>query len=210
MERIDKYISSLTNRLQIDRELRMDIMNELKSHLEDKVSENMSSGMSEEESIEEAIRQFGSQEELRNQIWQANIRRLRLRSIIRWALRVTLGPAAIIFTIFYFCGFLLTAFNVNVFSNMGDFTKRQGALISALRTRQQRNLTYDERFILNEDAESIVEKFPDNPVYCANDILIYLFEKQAKPEKMNCFIIHCGVINTKHFLMKISKTMPGY
>ncbi|MCK4307561.1 hypothetical protein KAW50_04970, partial [candidate division WOR-3 bacterium] len=197
MERIDKYVSSLTNRFRMDRELHMDVKNELKSHLEDKVSENMASGMSEEKSIEEALKQFGPPEELANQIWKANIRRMRMRSVVKWALRVTLGPAAIAFTIFHFISSFCIDTNIllgqltltqsqenlivrtlSVLSN--KLAKSTDSIISTLETRQQKNLTDDERFILNADAEAIAKRFPNNPVYCANDILVYLSKDRGK------------------------------
>lgn len=186
---IDKYVNFLTKRLQMDRELQMDIKNELKSHLEDKISENMISGMSEEESIDTAVKQFGPREELESQIWKANIGRMRVCSVIKWGLRVTLGPAAIAFTIFHlFTLFLLTAsYNTISFSRhegRGLFLGEISQLaISCMRARQQKNLTENERFIVNANARSLAKRFPNNPVYCANDIVTHLANKSKIRDK---------------------------
>ena len=100
-KRIDKHVNFLTDRLEIDRELQMDIKNEMRSHLEEKIDENIASGMGEEESVDKAIKQFGPREELAEKIWRANIGRMRMHSVIKWVLRLTLVPAAIAFTIFH-------------------------------------------------------------------------------------------------------------
>lgn len=186
MEKIDKYVNSLTNRLQIDRELQMDIKNELRSHLEDRVNENIASGMSEEKSVEEAIKQFGASEELRDQIWEANIRRMRVRSVAKWALRVTLGPAAIIFTIFHLL--FLSSFFLSLPMLLGEGGRLSGiaeSVMSVSKARHQKRLSDDERFILNADAESIAKRFPNNPIYCVNDITIFLSKNGAKIEDKN-------------------------
>ncbi len=181
--KIDSCVKALTERLGMDRELQMDVAKELRTHLEEAVEKYRASGMDEEESVEAALKHFGPSEKLAEQIWQANRGRMRVRALVKWFLRVTLVPAALAFTVFYF-------FQPY---RLGQTLSAKGLLPEArwMSHRQERLLTDDEWFILYGDEslldkvaqqESIAKKFRDNPVYYANYITTYLAANEEKIE----------------------------
>jgi len=187
--KLDDCVRALTKRLGMDRELQRDISQELKSHLEEAVEECKQAGMDEDESIESALKHFGSSEELVNQIWQANRGRIRIRSIIRWFLRVTLVPAALIFTVLYVLEPYLYSRTI-----IGAMKYQKATAPIWTSWVQERWLSEQDLFILYGDKtltdnvarqESIAKRFPDDTVYYANYVNTYLNVHKKKIENKN-------------------------
>lgn len=159
MGKIDDYIEAVTWRLRPDAELHMDIAQEVRAHLEDAVEEAHARGLGEAECEQAALKAFGDQSEVGEGIWQANRRRMRLRAVVKWALRLTLVPAALLFTL-YLCGM---PFAVQALYS--------GKSAAADRARPRKGLTDEERFIFVhlccdvDRARILVEKYPRNPVF---------------------------------------------
>ncbi len=181
--KIDGCVRELTGRLWADRELQLDVANELRTHLEEAAEEYRASGMSEEESVETALKHFAPSKTLANEIWLANRSRMQVRAVVKWLLRVTLVPAALAFTVFHFYG-------VSIYGRMLS-TKSVPPTVRWATGRQERMLTDDERFILYGDKslpdnvdrqESIAKKYPDNPVYFANYIIAYMAANKKRVE----------------------------
>lgn len=94
MKSFDSVIDRLTHRLDADMDLRAEISNELRGHLEESATSFISAGLTDEEANNQAIAALGDQEELANGLWQANKRRLRGRTLVRWIAGVALLPGA--------------------------------------------------------------------------------------------------------------------
>jgi hypothetical protein len=95
----DPLLDRVTQRLVVDRELRLEVAHELRTHLEESAHEFRSAGRSEDDAIAEASRALGSEDELSQQLWQANRPRIRMRKVARWAIGGTLIPAASVIAI---------------------------------------------------------------------------------------------------------------
>ncbi len=172
MANFDDLINRLTHKLRIDPELRMDVANELRAHLEDSVAEFRRGGYSEKEAAETAVKALGDETELAQNLWLANKKRIRIRQVIKWVARVTLIPAAIIVT-------LLIAYPGSNFLNLRnsiDWNTYVEKIQSQGLTEEQQFIYYgDPRAKTDLDCQkSIADRWPDNPVYYANFISIYL------------------------------------
>ena len=158
MEHYDKLITRLTDRLEVDPELQMDVAQELRGHLEDSAAEFRQAGLTDEQAETEAAKALGDPDELSGQLWEANRNRLRIRGLLRWGARVTLIPAAmavIVYLIFSIgIGFSLAPFEVPE-SWGNDLTEEQMYILRgdpAAKTPPER-------------AKSITDRWPENPVY---------------------------------------------
>ncbi len=101
MSSFDDLINEATSRLAIDRELQMDVAQELRHHLEDAVAAFEDADFSPEEARIEAAKAFGDPGQLAESLFTANRARIRMRSWLKWILRVSLVPACLVIT-FYF------------------------------------------------------------------------------------------------------------
>ena len=194
MSEWNELIDRLTHRLVVDEELRLDVARELRCHLEDAAVEFRGAGQSEQQAAASAARALGDADELAEQLWQANRRRIRIRGVIRWAARVTLLPAAAAIVLV----FLLYIVNVGNAFFPGKYGYRGwypggwdgktawpmgpvGELV--LDPYMGVHLSQDQRFMLFgapgaqtalERAKSISDRWPDNPVYYANYVAFLL------------------------------------
>ena len=91
----DDLLRRLTRRLGGDRELQLDIQQELRTHLEDTAAEFRDAGENDEAAAKLAMKALGDAEELEADLWRANRFRMRLRGLLWWAARATLIPAAV-------------------------------------------------------------------------------------------------------------------
>ena len=87
-------VRRLTDRLSVDAELQLDVRQELRTHLADSESAFRAAGDDPEAAAENAARALGAEDDLAEALWQANRRRMSLRGVIRWVLRLSLIPAA--------------------------------------------------------------------------------------------------------------------
>ncbi len=168
MSNHEEFIRRATEKLEVDRELQLDVAAELRAHMEDAHEEFRDAGCSDQEAAVNAAKVIGDPDELSEELFQANRFRMRIRGILRWAARLTLIPAAILII-----GTLALNFT-GVFQT--DFPKQ-------IPESWMTHLTEDERFVLRGDpsdttelerAKSIHERWPDDPIFYAHFAIEYL------------------------------------
>lgn len=182
----DALINRLTDRLQVDPELRMDVARELRCHLEDSAAEFRRAGQDVDEAAASAAKALGDPEELAGQLWQANRRRVRIRGLLRWAARIALAPAA---------AAVILALVVAMVGRGCSYVRPKPSVLAI------GGPTPEQRFILHGDpaatdpiakARSISDRWPDNPVYYANYVVeltarggFFDREGKIKPERLD-------------------------
>ncbi|KPK85003.1 MAG: hypothetical protein AMJ81_04385 [Phycisphaerae bacterium SM23_33] len=181
----EELVAQLTDRLRVDPELRMDVAQELRAHLEDSAAEFRQAGQSDEEASASAARALGDPQELSEQLWQANRRRIRIRGVCRWAAQVALLPAAIL---------VIAAL---VLGARGGYSL---GLDPHGRFSWPSDLSEEQRFVLQGDpaastplerARSITDRWPDNPVYYGNYVAqalasgdFYDSQRHIRPQRL--------------------------
>lgn len=149
-DRHDALLRRLTDRFSVDVELQLEVQQELRTHLADSEAAFLASGDDPAIAANNAARSLGGEDELAEQLWQANRRRLSIRGIIRWVLRLSLIPAA---------GVVVVLILLGVAGKLGDKPPR---------TREQQ-LLLDKRGPYDlENAKALHELAPQDPVYLAN------------------------------------------
>ena len=182
---IKNCIEAATEGLKPDPELRMDIAHELRTHLEDTIAEQKAAGASDEESLQHALKTFGDPQEVSRDLLRANLRRMRLRAVAKWAARVTLMPALIVIMciVLFKMGeaatgmsamniMLMAAHGVPGVPHFSDTRVGRWFEQRASRPRLRKDLTEDEKFLYHgnpntknrlEWARGLVERFPNDP-----------------------------------------------
>jgi hypothetical protein len=169
MSEWNELIARLTERLTADEELRLDVARELRSHLEDSADEFRRAGESPEQAAASAERALGNLDELAEQLWQANRKRMRLRGVLRWAAQTALVPLAIL---------VILALIGEMTGRYPDYSEIPGLHHPAgILWHPDSGLTESQRFVLGgpagatsslEQAKAISNRWPDNPVYYGN------------------------------------------
>ncbi len=166
MKTWDKLVDLLTDRLRVDPELRLDVAEELRAHLEDSAAEFRQAGQSDEEAVASAAKALGDPQQLADELWQANRRRIRIRGVLRWGSRVALVPGAILVILILMMGLVEIFMPVN----------KEGYISASW----LEGLSEEQRFVLEsgsplmlgteaiEAAKSITDRWPNNPVYYGN------------------------------------------
>jgi len=176
--RIAECVEAATRGLAPDPELRIEVARELRTHIEDAIRAAVVAGATEREAADRALGAFGNPEEVGREIRDANLRRMRTRSVLKWTARVTLLPAAAILLLVIL---LEAARSGSLFVSraalVGGLRKnaveaeaawRWFSVIENSRTRHIRaDLTEEERFALTSDTESLAARYPDNPLFHA-------------------------------------------
>jgi len=175
MDRVNEFVEAVTRRLRADRELHMDVAHEVRAHLEDAAAEARAQGGSEEETLEAAMKAFGDPDEVAEQLYEANRRRMRVHALAKWANRLVLVPAALAVAL------LLCSFTVRTGKAvLGNATKQDLWEIVGLdellespppaRAGLSEDETFKCRHLTEEltDAEQLIARFPDDPVLYAH------------------------------------------
>ena len=166
----EELIERATRRLEVDRELQLDIAQELRAHLDDLTDEFRRAGDSREKAIATAAKAIGDPDELSEKLWQANRKRMRLRGVLRWLARVALVPAAVIIV-------------VGLAARLRE-SHRPDYSMDALASSMV-GLTEDKKFILQGDpsaadrvdrAKSVSGRWPDDPVFYAHYVSVLCVE----------------------------------
>jgi len=177
MSDFDDLTGRLTARLRVDPELRMDVANELRAHLQDAAAEFRDAGYSAADAAANAVKALGDEKQLTEQLWEANRTRIRLRSVIRWAARVTLIPAAIVVIIVLIVGLRGGS---SLYLGHDEYSYWEEWMLSTLGFSLPAGLTEEQRFIHLgdpgaetplEQVKSISDRWPDNPVYYGNYVV---------------------------------------
>lgn len=149
----DALIERLTDKLSVDAELQLDVQQELRAHLADSEADFLAAGDDPETASANAARALGEADELAEELWQANRRRMSIRSIIRWLLRLTLIPAAA-------AVILLIIFGMQGKLSMPDYTEEQRLLVG--------EGMFNGGPCELDSARRLHELKPDDPIYLAN------------------------------------------
>ena len=164
-EEVERFVARATRGLAPDAELRMEVSHELRTHLEETALYARATGATAEEAEAHALKAFGDPDEVSAELRAANFRRMRARSALKWAARLTLVPAA-------------AAVMIALLLQSGESVSGLGSLEHAsaverwLAGRAERhslraNMTEEERFFLRAGPEQIAARYPNNPVYHA-------------------------------------------
>jgi len=172
MGRLDDFVEAVTRRLRVDPAVHWDVSREIRAHLEDAAAEARARGCSDDESIGAALSAFGDEEELAEQLWQANRRRMRLRAVATWAWRLVLAPAALAVAL------ALCLFSVRTIQRLIEqLPDRDAIAFFAGRDPQvepRPGLTEKEMFLFEhltedvDDAELLVGRYADDPIIYAH------------------------------------------
>jgi hypothetical protein len=170
MDRADEFVEAVTRRLRTDRELHLDVAHEVRAHLEDAAAEARAQGRSEGDALEAALRAFGDPEQVAEQLYEANRRRMRLHALGKWTNRLVLVPAALALAL------LLGSLALSTWRSLfgGPPSMADAEPLPAPRA----GLTADEQFIHEHltnrlaDAEQLVARFPDDPVLYAHYVVL--------------------------------------
>ncbi len=195
MKRIEDAVSRAVNPLRDDWALRQEVSQELKLHLEESVEQLQAEGLSPEESEEKALARFGNPEEVAEELFSANFRKMKLRGKLKLAMRIAAIPLLLLA--------LFIGFNFNLFAGLDyllvDFTpsaSRENAapvfFFTGLgkRLAGKTKLTEEQHLFLAEDAKGgkeetamrlrLTELYPDNPIFRAQYAIDRkLYDKEA-------------------------------
>ncbi len=80
---IDRLADGATEGLRDDRELRLDVRQELVSHIEESIADCREGGMGQEQSVAEGVKAFGPAIEIAAELVSANRARMRVRQRVR-------------------------------------------------------------------------------------------------------------------------------
>lgn len=185
MTPFDPLLDRATRRLSADPELRLEVAHELRSHLQQSAAEYVAAGLAEQEAIEKAAEAFGNPDELADKLFAANRSRMRLRTIVRLATGMTVGPAAAVVAVSVGWGAVTSALAVlAIVAMLGAW--RQPAHPAALAALQRvwnqslAGLSPADRLVIGEapspddssvqlnNARAMVERSPNNQVFFAN------------------------------------------
>ena len=179
MRNMEETLECCIQPLRRDPEIALDVRRELAGHLE----EHLAGGMSEEE----ALRRFGDPEEIGEELFQANFRRMNLRAKIRLAVMILAIPAVIaaFFFSINFRFWIGLAAMKDFFDTPPGPLKTVSAIVSATGLGKTR-LSPEDALIACGDSSrgatanlsaaanaqyAIAERHPDNRVFRANAVL---------------------------------------
>lgn len=177
-DELAEFVARATRGLTSDPELRMDAARELRSHLEDTVAQRHATGASADEAQTHALKAFGDPDEVSQALRAANLRRMRMRSVLKWAARLTLGPAAavVMLALLLYAGESVTGMGYSEHAS----TLQQWLAKRAEKRSMRTDLSAEERYLLCAQPKEMAAKYPGHPVYCAAYARQCLNEKQQK------------------------------
>ena len=92
---VERLADGATEGLKDDTELRLDVKQELVSHIEESIAACRERGMDEEQSVAEGVKAFGPATDIGAELVSANRSRMRIRQLIRLAMRALVVPASL-------------------------------------------------------------------------------------------------------------------
>lgn len=168
---LDAWLDRVTRPLSVDRELQLEVRQELHSHVDESIANLRTAGRSDEQARQEAIAALGDENDLSQQLWRANRRRMRVRALAAWMVRLVLPAATVALIIFLgFSAFVSYGLASNLLYRMG--------LDDWYRTRTFGTLPPDVKGLIDaghglvEDrftiARRLVEQYPNDRALYAN------------------------------------------
>ncbi|QSH42335.1 permease prefix domain 1-containing protein [Lentisphaerota bacterium ZTH] len=176
---LDRFLDQLTAGLKADRELRMEVRQELATHIMDRYEDNLRMGLSDAESYEQAIKAFGNILELSDQLTEANMERMSSKSKFYRTCTALLIPALVI------CAFVMYFPGANIIKGMACVIKdKHGEQIffdifsdleqadrsdSSRFTAAQRLILYGDLSHKNKSdrLKAVCDEFPQNKAFHA-------------------------------------------
>jgi hypothetical protein len=192
----DPLLDRVTDRLRVDDELRLEVAHELQTHLEESAAELRAAGRSDDDAVAEASRALGSEDELAEQLWQANRRRVRRRKVARWTLGATLVPAAAAIAIVTTWHTLLSVMLLVAMASHGT-APDSGLIGYAGRMAEARVLAKvppaDRALAVNDGdidqravrARQILDRSPNDPAAFAQYASMEMARQEASPSPAN-------------------------
>jgi hypothetical protein len=181
---VERLADSATEGLKDDTELRLDVRQELVSHIEESVADCREDGMSEEQSVAEGVKAFGPATDIAAELVSANRSRMRIRQLVRLAMRALIVPASLMVALWIQWGTVATGNVVKqAFAFDGDrldddYMKKALCLDE---------MSEDAAFLffgdssLETDLErqrSIWERHPTNRIFFGNYITVLMANRQ--------------------------------
>ena len=185
----DELVGRCTSRFKRDRELRMELGNELESHLAASAAEYEAADYSEADARGAAVKAFGDPEAVAEGLWEANRFRLSLRAWGWWAARLTLLPACVLAT------WLLVIPGLSPPSGAAGLESASGvdtARSRSVEARMKSEMTPSQQLIFygDESADNKVDRrravrdaYPDDTRYQLELIATMLSDLPEAPER---------------------------
>ena len=183
---VNAWLDRVTRRLSPDRDLQLEVRQELRSHLDESIEELRGAGRNATDARDEALRALGDEVDLADGLWRANRRRMRLRTVLAWVARIALPPVVVALVVFLAgSALLITAitnpkvFGVYVRSVDDNVTSRRSEIIAQASPIgkllfEQDESTRENRLPL---ARRLVEQNPGDAALYAN--LAYVARSQS-------------------------------
>ena len=184
----DELVDRCTARFKRDRELRMELANELESHLTASAAEYEAADYSEDDALNAAEKAFGDPDAVAEGLWEANRFRLSLRAWGWWAARLTLLPACVLAT------WLLVIPGLSPPSGAAGLESASGlgtARSRSVEARMKSEMTPSQQLIFygDESADNAVDRrravrdaYPDDARYQLELIATMLSDLPERPE----------------------------
>jgi len=167
----DGYLDKATHRLRIDPEVRLDIIQELRTHLTDSSAEYLDADLDKTEADKQAVEHFGSVDELSRMLWEANRSRISLRQALMWGARVAFAPALVVLVLVLLMGNLPSLDSLR--GHLG-FIDQRVVDRKLKKDTEESHLLFSAGKVNLEADRALAALYPDNPVYYANYIVSYL------------------------------------
>jgi hypothetical protein len=193
MNAFDDLVGRLTSRLRVDPELQREVAHELRTHLEDTAGEFRAAGLGEPESLAAAAKAMGDENEVADQLWQANRHRMRVRRVVRWAAGATLMPTAVAVSVGVAWSAILSValalpmlvwgsglahwLSDHVTQAMVASLPAESRLVIDASGRRRQDASVDK-------ARLLAERHPGDPVYWGYYTTVALTEKEVKRDDL--------------------------
>ncbi len=179
-------IDRATRRLRGDRELCLEVGQELRTHLDAAAGEYRAAGYAEPEAREAAARDFGDPDGVAEDLYQANRYRLRFRATARWLVRLTLLPACLLALAWFIWNGAHYATQFTAIGNYDDrlFTPTQNHVADRMTAAQQAIYFGDPEATLAADRwRPLRDAHPQEPLYQLQYLLAVLLNYEPDPEQ---------------------------
>lgn len=183
---IDRLADGATEGLRDDRELRLDVRQELVSHIEESIADCREGGMGQEQSVAEGVKAFGPAIEIAAELVSANRARMRVRQRVRLAIRALLVPASLLVAVWIHSETLATSRMVRSMSDFDGGSHDDGYTKELLcpggMTEETAFLFFGDTSLEtgSERQRSIWERYPTNRLFYGNYITELTSERQLK------------------------------
>ena len=183
---VERLADGATEGLKDDTELRLDVKQELVSHIEESIAACRERGMDKEQSVSESVKAFGPATDIAAELVSANRSRMRIRQLIRLAMRALVVPASLAVVLWVQSGTVATGRIAKKAFAFGS-TEFDYDYINRMLSRD--GLTEDAAFLffgdtsLETDLErqrSIWEQHPTNKIFYGNYISTLIAERQLE------------------------------